>query len=238
MSSPARDDQEPEYRCPACTRLLYRDELERQVCRVCEDRAGVQLRELPALYEKLGECLAPGRAGDSGKVSGATRTAPIPVSLAALDLRGPGGMTSTLLSIEDSWRTALGWGHPVRTDGTRVFSAGRSNPELDLPKVVRFLTNNLPWACDRYEEAAYDLAEIGKLHSRAQAVISGVRRRRVPLGCCPTLTPAGTACGAQLHVDPSALEIKCRDCGARWHRDSWLKLGAAMRELHLPEQAA
>lgn len=223
------DQQPPETRCAHCPRLLHYDELDRWACRVCEDRAQEHIAALPGLYRQLCDQLAPGATGAdaAGHVSGATRSAPLPVSLAALDLIAAGGMVTRLQAVEDDWRRTLGW---------RV-ATFRGSQEQTLGEVTVFLRNNVGWACSRYEDVADDLRLIGDLWARADAVVNGVRERRVPIGCCPVKSEAGVLCGERLRVSPWALFIKCSGCGTRWDRDEWLKLGAILRGFPVPGAA-
>lgn len=222
-------EQEHAYRCTHCPRLLYTDELQRYACRVCEDRATTQLQALPGLYGQLEHVLVPGAASSSGGRVTATRSAPLPTALQPLNLRGPGGIVSLLLDIEDSWRAALGW----------TVASFRGDYQQTLAAVVPFLVNNLPWACGSYEEVAFDLQVIGRLHAQADGAVTGERDVRVPIGCCPVVhEESGVACGERLKVSPWALTIRCAGCGTSWQRDEWLRLGAAMRGLAVPSIAA
>lgn len=230
---------EHDTRCTHCQRLLYSNELDRWACTPCEDRARDQLRALPGLYQQLGDKLAPTAVSDSnGKVS-TTRIAPLPVALGPLDLLAPGGMAAKLAAIEDDWRSVLGRPAGPRRDRIRVFATWRSNPSSDVPMHTNFLIINLQWACERYEEVAYDLGVIRDLHDQAQGMVTGWRDPRVPIGCCPAVDKeTGQACGTRLKVTPGALEIRCHVCGARWDRNEWLRLGAQMRGLPMPGHAA
>lgn len=222
-------EQEPAYRCTHCPRLLRADELHRYACRVCEDRAAEQVHALPALYEQLEAALQPGRAGGNGGRVSAGRTAPLPVALQPLTLRGPGGIVSMLLGIEQRWRIQLDWSQLPLRGGYEVTLAGTA-------KVV---ADNLPWACDQYDLVADDLKLIGSLHRQANAVVTGEREVRVPLGLCPTVDEGtGAVCGERLKVSPWAHTIRCGGCGSRWGREDWLRLGAALRGLSLPTVAA
>lgn len=224
MSHPHDADQESAYRCTHCPRLLYHDELTRYACRVCEDRATEQVQALASLYGQLKQVLQPGKNGNHGGRVSVGRTAPLPVALQPLNLRGPGGIVTLLLSIEDSWRRTLGW----------TIAPFRGNHEQTLTAVVPFLINNLPWACNSYDEIAYDLKAIGRLHTQARSAVTGEHDTRVPIGCCPVVGEEGGApCGEKLKVSPWALTIRCTGCGTQWARDEWLQLGAAMRGLPL-----
>ncbi|MGW7001402.1 hypothetical protein ACWGCW_00895 [Streptomyces sp. NPDC054933] len=229
MSDAYPDDQEPAYRCTHCPRLLHHDELSRYACRICEDRATEQVQALGSLYGQLERVLQPGKgAGHGGRVS-VGRTAPLPVALQPLNLRGPGGIVTELQFIEDSWRRTLGW----------TVAPFRGNHEQTLADVVPFLVNNLPWACSAYEEVAFDLQVITHLHAQADGAVTGERDVRVPIGCCPVVhEETGIACGERLKVSPWALTIRCGGCGTQWQRDEWLRLGAAMRGLPVSTVAA
>jgi hypothetical protein len=223
------DEQEPAYRCTHCPRLLHADELARPVCRVCEDRATEQVRAFPDLYEKLGRVLRPGATPTGGGRASAGRTAPLPVALQPLSLRGPGGIVSMLLGIEQRWRIELDWNYLPQRGGY----------EKSLAGTVKVIVNNLPWACDEYKHVADDLKLISILHQQADDAVNGTRDVRVPIGCCPVVNEeTGAACGERLKVSPWAPSIRCGGCGVQWRRDEWLRLGAAMRGLPMPLTAA
>lgn len=222
------DEQQPAYRCTHCPRLLHAGELHRQVCRVCEDRATEQVTALPGLYRQLETALQPGRSGSNGGRSPSGRTAPLPVALLPLDLRGPGGIVSMLLGIEQRWRIALDWSMLPQRGGY----------EATLDGTAQFVTANLPWACDQYPEIAADLMLIGSLHAQATQAITGERDVRVPVGVCPVVNEdTGVACALPLKVSPWAPAIRCKGCGTQWRRDEWLRLGAVMRGLPMPAAA-
>jgi phytoene dehydrogenase-like protein len=225
MPSPHADDQEPEYRCAHCARLLYNDELARQVCRVCEDRAGEQLKALGTLYGQLASVLAPGAAPSGGRIT-SSKTAPLPVALQPLSLRGPGGIVGELQVIEDAWRTALGW----------TIAPWRGSIAETLPHVIKFLTNNVGWACDSYEEVSDDLRVISRLHGQATTAITGERDVRVPLGVCPIVVDdtSGELCGAKIRMSPWAPIIRCGTCGTTWGKEDWLRLAAVMQGFPVP----
>lgn len=229
-------DQAPEFRCIHCPRLLHADELNRYACRVCEDRAGEQLRDFPTVdknkpgfYDRLAAALRPGSTPTAaGHVTGATRSAPLPVALQPLSLRGPGGIVDMLLGIESRWRNALpGWDQ----------APARGGYEASLNGCVPVLVNAVGWACDSYPEVDADLKLINSLHQQADAVVNGVRESRVPIGCCPTVNDQQVACGEKLRVSPFANEIRCTGCGTRWDRGEWLRLGAMLQGFPMPVTA-
>lgn len=229
------DEQEPAYRCTHCPRLLHHNELSRPACFVCEDRAVEQLLAFPdrgetkGLYTQLAAVLQPGRSGDTAGRGPASRTAPLPVSAEALDLRGPGGIVTKLLGIEQRWRYWADF-EPL---------SFRGSYEQTLPKCVEFVVNNLPWACREYQGVAADLKLIGSLHTKAHAAVTGERDTKVPIGCCPVVDEeSGAPCGEKLRVSPWALNIRCAGCGTKWDRDEWLRLGAAIRGIPMAGIAA
>lgn len=218
------DDQEPAFKCAHCPRLLRADELHRYTCRVCEDRTAKHLRAFVGLYQQLGDVLVPsGAINNSGPVSGST-AAPLPVTQEALDLRGPGGIVSTLVGIELRWLAANNFTAP----------GFRGDYQQELPKSVQALLNLLPWACDEYPNVAADLQRIDTIHGRASSAITGERHVRVPVGCCPTVSSAGVPCGEQLRVSPWAMEIRCKGCDTRWPHDQWIPLGAKIQGFAMP----
>lgn len=220
------DDQEPEYRCAHCARLLYQDELDRYACRVCEDRAGEQLRGLATLYGQLASVLQPGAAPSGGGRVATSKVAPLPVALQPLSLRGPGGIVGELQVIEDAWRKELRF----------TIAPWRGSLEETLPHVIKFLTNNVGWAASCYEDVPEDLRVISRLHGQATTAITGERDVRVPLGCCPIIVDetTGELCGAKIRMSPWAPVIRCTTCGTSWGKTDWLRLGAAMRGLPMP----
>jgi hypothetical protein len=223
------DEQQPAYRCTHCPRLLHASELHRQVCRPCEDRATTQIRELPTLYRQLEAALQPGRAGGSAGRAPASRTAPLPVALQPLNLRGPGGIVSMLLGIEQRWRIELDW----------ALLPQRGGYEPTLDGTAKVIANNLPWACDGYVEVATDLMLISSLHGQATSAVTGEHDVRVPIGSCPVANEETKAvCGQALKVSPWAPSIRCGGCGTVWRRDEWLRLGAVIRGLPVPVVAA
>ncbi|MFF0409073.1 hypothetical protein ACFYUY_01385 [Kitasatospora sp. NPDC004745] len=222
MPAPERTELDP-TRCAHCPRLLRSDELHRHACYVCEDRATGQLRAMPSLYRRLGDKLIPeARISDAGPVTGSSGSAPLGAALTPLDLRGPGGIVSLLLGIEQRWRIHLDWEQ----------LPARGGYEASLAGCVTMLVNNLPWACENYVDIGADLQLLGVLHARADSTVTGQWEVKVPVGCCPvTGEDGGPVCGERLKVSPWALEIKCRGCGTAWPRTAWLGLGATLRGL-------
>jgi DNA-directed RNA polymerase subunit RPC12/RpoP len=210
---PHHEDQQPAYRCTHCPRLLHADELARYACRVCEDRATEQAQAFPDLYQQLERVLRPGATPSAGGRVTASRSAPLPVALQPLSLRGPGGIVSMLLGIEQRWR--------IQLDFERI--PFRGNYEQTLPKTVLFLVNNLPWACDKYAEVPDDLDLIARLYFQAKNAVTGNQPRiiRVP---CRYVHDDGNECGSELRIDINKNIARCQNCGAHWGREEWVNL--------------
>ena len=217
---PTAPEQEPAYRCAHCTRLLYRDELARVVCFLCEDRAGQHLHELPGLYDELADYLQPGAAPSGSSRISASKTAPLPVSLQPLNLRGPGGIVGQLQSVEDAWRETLNF----------TIAPFRGNAEQTLAKVSKFLINNLRWACDSYAEVSDDLENFNHLHAQAKNIVTGERRHLVPV-VCRYLYDDQTECGAPMRIDINKAAATCPTCRTRWGREEWVALFEATRSI-------
>lgn len=221
-------DQEPANRCTHCPRLLHQEEATRYACHVCETRAAEQVQALPGLYRQLEHVLQPGKAASHGARVPVGRTAPLPVALQPLSLRGPGGIVSMLLGIEQRWRIELDW----------AILPQRGSYEASLDGTATVIVNNLPWACDEYAGVADDLKLISSLHAQATAAVTGERDTRVPVGCCPVVREeSGVVCGERLRVSPWAPEIRCGGCGTRWARSEWLRLGATIQGFPMPAAA-
>lgn len=214
------DEQEPAYRCSSCQRLLYLSELQRQVCFLCEDRAGKQLRALPNLYADLGtHALHPATGIRGPRITGASKTPPLPVALHTLTLRGPGGIITLLQDIEDSWR---------RARGSRIHPQA-SVTDKALASIINYLNINLTWACESYEDAADDLDTITTVYWQARNALSGKQARFIPVRC-RLLYDDGSECGAELLVDINRSAAKCGECGTRWGSHEWMGLFEATRQ--------
>lgn len=217
---------------------LWADELSRLVCRPCEETTATRIGELPGLFRRLNTtaALMKGARRTSGSVSG-SRTAPVPPRLDVLALVGPGGVAARLQAIEDSWRQALGWQIPVRDDGVRVFASWRSDPSRAVPARVRFLADNLLWACSSYESVGQDIDELRRLHGECKALVGGERKAgRVKIGVCPVRVD-DRPCGAALTATADSHRVRCSGCGARWETlGEWRELRAT-QEAVLAEAA-
>lgn len=208
--------------CGACGRDLWTDELDRQACRPCADRALAHIAELPALYRQLDTTAALMRGARQPGAGGGSRTPPIPPRLEVLALVGPGGVAARLSAIEDSWRSALGW----------TVAPWRGSPAQAVPHLAKFLGDNLLWACGSYEEVGQDIDDLRRLHSECTALVLDERRPgRVQIGNCPALVDE-TPCWQPLTASAGSHRIRCTACGARWETlGEWRELRAAQERV-------
>lgn len=201
--------------CTICRRATNpeRDPIRHNQCAKRLDR---NLSELPALYALMGAVLVPGAVAGGGRVSGNTRTAPLPVRIEPLSLRAAGGIVAAVATWEADWRELRGFEPAQRGSGER-----------DLAAIVLFLRAHLPWAVEHHPAVDEFGAEVAKVvHECRQA--GGLLPSMTRIGACPALV-GEEQCGAALYADPMAEAIRCR-CGARWARPQWMMLGKAMHE--------
>lgn len=193
--------------CAACGRDLWMSEIGRQTCRPCETNTAERLRELVALFREINTSAALMRGSRRGGTpTSGSRTPPIPPRLEVLSLAAAGGVATRLRDVEDSWRKALGW----------TVAPWRGSPGEAVPEYIRFLTNNLPWACDAYESVGQDAEEIRRLHAECKQAISEDRKPgRVNVGYCPVVVD-DARCGAQLTASAATSRIRCGECGSQW----------------------
>ncbi|MET7975748.1 hypothetical protein ABZW44_22435 [Streptomyces mirabilis] len=208
---------------PRCERRLWVTETGRWACRPCEDVTAARIAELSALFRQLDTTAAlmkgASRIGAGGSGS---RTAPIPPRLDVLNLVGPGGVAARLSAIEDAWRQALGW----------TVAPWRGSPAQAVPELAAFLTNNLLWACNSYEEIGQDIDDLRKLHSECTALVNDERRPgRVQIGACPARLDTGI-CAAPLTASAASHRVRCGTCGTRWETlGEWRELRAAQEQV-------
>ncbi|GGV45827.1 hypothetical protein GCM10010245_71790 [Streptomyces spectabilis] len=193
---------------PRCGRLLWVAETGRLACRPCEDATATRIRELPALFARLDTtAMLMKGARRTGSATSGSRTPPIPPRLDVLALVGPGGIAARLRDIEDAWRSALGW----------TVAPWRGSPAEAIPQHVRFLADNLLWACSSYDSIGQDIDDLRKLHGECKAIADGEKRGGcVQVGPCPTRYDDDTLCGEPLTAVTDNHRIHCRACGARW----------------------
>ncbi|MFE4818604.1 hypothetical protein ACFRFU_19655 [Streptomyces sp. NPDC056704] len=235
---PALDD----YNWPTCaagpetgprSHQLWTDELDRLVCRPCEDKTSARIAELPALFRQLNTTATLMRgARRSGGGSSGSKTPPIPPRLEVLALVGPGGVAARLQAIEDSWRVALGWVIQARSDGQRVFASWRTDPTRAVPEHAQFLLNNLPWAVERYESVGQDIDDLRRLHAECTAIVNDEQKPgRVQIGVCPGQLE-DALCGQPLTARADSHRVHCSTCDSRWETlGEWRELRAAQERV-------
>ncbi|MFE6868335.1 hypothetical protein ACFVFS_17435 [Kitasatospora sp. NPDC057692] len=157
-----------------------------------------QLTELPELIAHTGIALLPG-AGDRGaRVSGATRTPPLPCRLNALDDLGPRRDNTPTLSILASWAATVLDDRQRANDWSAwtVLPVPARAPytldsEYDATTATTYLLHHLDYAAGR--AYAVDMAdEISQLHHHLSRVTGWHRQdrpaRRRPCPRCRLLT--------------------------------------------------
>jgi hypothetical protein len=238
------------YEWPLCTagpdngphaHRLWAEELDRQVCRPCEDQTRDRLIKLRVLFTQLNrtDMLMKGSSRGTSPTSG-TRTAPIPLRLDVLNLTGPGGIATRLQNIEDAWLKAFGRPIKPTTDGVRVFGWSRTHPALRaVPGHVEFLLINLRSACENYESVGQDIDTIRVLHAECTALTSNEPRPgRVPIGVCPVHLATGL-CGSPLTASTGSHRVHCTGCGSRWDgMGEWRNLRTAQEAMALETAGA
>jgi hypothetical protein len=207
--------------CLLCQQHLDADEVSRVVCCRCQARTARQLAELPDLYEKLADDLAPAGGADGPRVSG-TRGDRLPVNEDVLELRGWSGMVDALLVHEDDWRREL------RLPATP--RRGRAEPTLR--GCVMFLAAHLWWACEKYPHVDGLAADVAKLHGAAESIVAprDPRLRPVRVGPCPALVDGKEPCGAILWLHPGEKAVTCRWCRAVYPQAVWGRMKVWMDE--------
>ncbi|MGW6703579.1 hypothetical protein ACWGDE_01615 [Streptomyces sp. NPDC054956] len=175
----------------------------------CQARLNEGLAALPTLYRELEQHLAPGRRGDSGR-SG-SRTAPLPVNEAVLDLRARGGIEGVVTTWEQVAREDLGWDPPPF----------RGNVQQTVDGAVAFLRAQVPWFCDAHE-AVFELADdVRRLKAECDAIVGGERpARRIPVAC---------PCGTVLKVTLDTPGVRCGGCEVQYGHAEVLQLPMAER---------
>ena len=212
--------------CGCCPRQLRQDELGRQACRPCQDRADVALRQLAGpvkwdggandrkivsgFYAALATALKPGSGAGTVHVSG-SRTAPLPLRLEPLSLQARGGVVTVLQTWLIDWHERLGW-RPPRWEG---------GLQQQLDEAVKALRNNLEWAASSHPAFGEFIQEVTSLVRQCERQITGERKERPIAVACP--------CGAVLKVTVSTPGVRCYGCDTQYARAEVLDLPLAAR---------
>lgn len=200
--------------CTACGRGLREHEADRGACRLCQRRTDDQLRSLTGptgLYAALAHTLQPGNSPTSSRVSGNTRTAPLPVRLEPLSLSSRGGIVTILQTWLVDWHDQLDWPHP-RWEG---------DLQQQLDQAVTALRANLEWAASAHPAFAEFAQEVNSLVRQCECQVTGERpERRVTLAC---------PCGATIRITLSTPGTRCPACATQYDRTTLLNLPLAQR---------
>lgn len=200
--------------CGACGRSLWDNELGRQACRMCQRRVDDNLQALAGahgLYAALSAALAPGAGSGEARVSGGTRTAPLPLRLEPLSLSSRGGVVTVLQTWLVDWHEQLQWAHP-RWQG---------DMRQQLDQVVQALRTNLEWAASQHPAFGDFSAEVAALVRSCRRQATGEKPERRIAVACP--------CGGTLRVTISTPGARCAGCGTQYARADVLELPLATR---------
>jgi predicted Zn-ribbon and HTH transcriptional regulator len=193
------DDAPETIPCAVCDKPAHE-----RVHRGCRERMAANLRELPGLYRQLQGALVPGRRGGDGRTG--TKTAPLPCSLEALDLRGRGGIEGVV----GSWARDLcereEWDIPDYRSVAAIvdWSCG-------------ILALNLAMICDEHPAVAEMARELNQIAGQARRIITGEKPPiKIPVGC--------EGCGFILRVSLDMDGIRCPRCQAQYDHRAMLNL--------------
>lgn len=150
-----------------------------------------QLRQLPEILTHAYLGLLPGSGARGARVSGATRSAPLPCNLAVLDALAPGPAEDVPgIDLLASWARAVVDDRRAANDWSAWARLPILPREIDASVSVKYLRFHLPFAVTR--SYASDLAdEIGALHHHLDRVarhpIKTTRPVRTPCPACQLL---------------------------------------------------
>ncbi|WP_233229495.1 hypothetical protein [Streptomyces sp. I5] len=182
------------------------------LCNRHTEQLAARLRELPALYREVGECLVPRRTGWGDIV--ATKSAP-----------GPRAPLNEDVVDTVTWLRASAVMHAWRADVRRARWPHRgAPPPPDLDADCRWLAQELGWIVAQYP-AAGDLARaVAELNSTARAVVGDPEPRPQRIGYCVALVGEGVVCGAVISRMPGETQLKCKWCGTSYGPEDYLML--------------
>ena len=198
--------------CVKCRRTLWNSELEagRWACGRCETEAAQRLRALPSLFRRISHLSALMKGATAGGGIGSpNREAPAPLKIHVLSLTTTGGVVTELQTIEDSWRQTLGW------------TVGATRHHTDIDGATTFLTRNLRWACERYEEVGQDLRLIGTLHGQLTSIDTGTPPPKMFEVYCNT-----DNCDGAMLVNLNTEYATCRTCGTGYDKNQFRRLNS------------
>jgi len=179
--------------CAVCHRDLYADDC--TTCDSCEAWLRDGLNEIEHLWLKLPDYLERGSSNGDG-VTG-SRSPAMPANPEVMDLTSVGGIVTQLQVHEDDWRRARGF----------TATPWRGNLDQTLPGVVRFLRNNLTWACQNYEHTDDLAKDLRRLIGRCRNVVTGDKPERKFTVHCTV-----DDCGGPMRVSLNTREAECPTC--------------------------
>lgn len=150
-----------------------------------------QLTELPEILTFAYLALLPGSGPRGGRVSGATRTPPLPCTLNVLADLVPGpDVTLPAVDVLEMWARVVLDDRRAANDWTAWVALPAIRRELPASTALKLLQYHLPFAATRHYAA--DLAaEIGELHRHLDRVarypLKSARPIRTPCPACQLL---------------------------------------------------
>jgi hypothetical protein len=192
--------------CLVCTRELWEDELGRYACRPCERQLADNLAALAGpggLYARLCLRIQPATHSAGPSVSG-SRSAPIPASLAVLDLTANGGLVSILEEWVAAWAA-----HGLATIG----AGGRLQYRVD--RAVATLRLNLPQAVTRYDAIDEFATELRRIHGQCEYHVNGRGPSEFKVQC---------ACGHVIRATLETDHATCRSCDRQYDKAALIRL--------------
>jgi hypothetical protein len=174
----------------------------------CQERIAANLDALPQLYRQLADVLVPGRRGGEGRTG--TRTAPLPCSLDALDLRSRGGIEGVL----------AGWAADLcEREGWTLTQYGSVEAAVD--GYADLLRRNLIRLCDEHPAIREIADELRQTVGQARRLIDGERPPRRVYVICP--------CSQRLGFTLDTLGLRCPNCQQQHGHSELLDLPLAER---------
>ncbi|SFF11911.1 hypothetical protein SAMN05216251_108240 [Actinacidiphila alni] len=185
------------------------------LCPACAADLADRLDLLPALYEQLGDMLAPAR-GDGGRTATVV-TAPIPVRLDVVDHR-------TAFAVLPSWARALA---DDREQAAQVLRADDLGARVTAACAV--LRGAVPWIAATWPAAADLAREVRDLYDGARTVV-GADDLPARMGRCPAVVD-GAVCGAELLLPHGQQVLRCQWCSATYPPGVWAALRMAQTKV-------
>lgn len=174
----------------------------------CRQRIGDNLRELPQLYRQLGDSLTPSRRGGDGR-SG-TKSAPMPCSADALDLRARGGIEGVV----------GGWARDLCEREQWDVPAYQS-VEAIVDWSCATLGINLALLCDEHPAIREIADELRQVAGQARRIITGEKP--------PIKVPVLCPCGNILRITLDSPGERCRACDAQYGHTELMHLPLGTR---------